>query len=70
MAKNKSLKDISTKAPKSANEQKMREENLKLAEQITEMQVKMFAGSKRSMLIILQGMDASGKDGVIKHIFT
>lgn len=70
MAKTKSLKDINTKAPKSADKDKMKEENIKLAEEITEMQIKMFAGGKHSMLIILQGMDASGKDGVIKHIFT
>lgn len=30
----------------------------------------MFAEDKRSLLVILQGIDASGKDGVIKHIFS
>lgn len=30
----------------------------------------MFAEDRRSLLIILQGIDASGKDGVIQHIFS
>lgn len=33
-------------------------------------QHKLFAEHRRSVLIILQGMDASGKDGVIKQIFS
>ncbi len=28
------------------------------------------AGQKRSLLVIFQGMDASGKDGTIKHVFS
>jgi PPK2 family polyphosphate:nucleotide phosphotransferase len=30
----------------------------------------LFAGQKYSLLIILQGMDASGKDGTIRHVFS
>jgi len=70
MTKIKSLKEISTKAPRGVSKDKMKEENIQLAEKITEFQMKMYAEGKHSMLIILQGMDASGKDGVIKHIFT
>ena len=33
-------------------------------------QHKLFAEGKRSMLIVLQGMDASGKDGVVRYIFS
>jgi PPK2 family polyphosphate:nucleotide phosphotransferase len=29
-----------------------------------------YASSSRSLLIILQGIDASGKDGVIRHVFS
>jgi polyphosphate kinase 2 (PPK2 family) len=29
----------------------------------------MFAHDKHSLLIILQGIDTSGKDGVVRHIF-
>ncbi|MGZ3690956.1 MAG: polyphosphate kinase 2 family protein [Pseudobdellovibrio sp.] len=32
------------------------------------LQYKMYAESKHSLLIVLQGLDAAGKDGVIKHV--
>ena len=39
-------------------------------DQLSELQNLLFAQSKHSLLIILQGMDASGKDGVIKEVFS
>lgn len=33
-----------------------------------ELQAKLYAENTRSLLIILQGMDASGKDGTIRHV--
>lgn len=44
----------------------------KLEENITlmaEMQDKLYAQNKYSLLIILQAMDTAGKDGIIKHVF-
>jgi PPK2 family polyphosphate:nucleotide phosphotransferase len=35
---------------------------------LTAMQEKLFAQNHWALLIILQGMDASGKDGVVKHV--
>ena len=35
-----------------------------------ELQELMYAEAKRSLLIVLQAMDAGGKDGTIRHIFT
>lgn len=35
---------------------------------ISKYQYKLYAEDRQSLLIILQGMDASGKDGTIKHI--
>jgi PPK2 family polyphosphate:nucleotide phosphotransferase len=35
-----------------------------------EMQELMYAEAKRSLLVVLQGLDAAGKDGTIRHIFT
>jgi PPK2 family polyphosphate:nucleotide phosphotransferase len=43
------------------------EESLK---QMTEVQGKLFAEDRRAILVILQGMDASGKDGTIKHVMS
>jgi PPK2 family polyphosphate:nucleotide phosphotransferase len=37
-------------------------------EAISDLQNKLFAENGQSLLIILQGMDSSGKDGTIKHI--
>ncbi|MCU6798300.1 MULTISPECIES: PPK2 family polyphosphate kinase [Paenibacillus] len=42
----------------------------KLKEELTELQDKLFAGKKYSLLIIFQGMDCSGKDGVIKKVLS
>ncbi|HLK82026.1 MAG TPA: polyphosphate kinase 2 family protein [Xanthobacteraceae bacterium] len=37
---------------------------------LTAMQEKLYAQNQWALLIILQGMDASGKDGVIKHVMS
>jgi PPK2 family polyphosphate:nucleotide phosphotransferase len=37
---------------------------------LTELQTRLFAESRRSLLLILQGTDASGKDGTVAHVFT
>jgi len=39
-------------------------------EAISVLQNKLYAENRQSLLIILQGMDSSGKDGVIKHIMS
>jgi PPK2 family polyphosphate:nucleotide phosphotransferase len=35
-----------------------------------QLQYLMYAGKKHSLLIVLQGMDAAGKDGVVRHVIT
>ena len=40
------------------------------AQQLHDLQFLMYAENRRSLLIILQGMDAAGKDGVINHVLT
>ena len=35
---------------------------------LTELQYLLYAENKRGLLIVLQGMDASGKDGTIRHV--
>jgi PPK2 family polyphosphate:nucleotide phosphotransferase len=39
-------------------------------QELFDLQNLLFAENKRSLLIILQGMDASGKDGTIRHVFS
>jgi PPK2 family polyphosphate:nucleotide phosphotransferase len=36
---------------------------------INELQDRLFAERKRALLVILQGIDTSGKDGTIRHVF-
>lgn len=46
----------------------IKEKTEMMLKDIGELQHKMFAGNKQSVLIILQGTDASGKDGVAKGL--
>jgi PPK2 family polyphosphate:nucleotide phosphotransferase len=39
-------------------------------ERLDELQERLYAEHNRSLLVILQGMDASGKDGTVKHVMT
>jgi len=43
------------------------QEHLQNMEQL---QYRMYAENKHSLLIVLQGLDASGKDGVVRHVLT
>lgn len=38
-------------------------------ERIAELQARLYAEQKQSLLIVLQAMDTGGKDGTIKHVF-
>ena len=42
----------------------------KYTQHLHDLQYLMYAENKRSLLIILQAMDAAGKDGTIKHVLT
>jgi PPK2 family polyphosphate:nucleotide phosphotransferase len=37
---------------------------------LTAMQEKLFAQNRWALLVVLQGMDAAGKDGVVKHVMS
>jgi PPK2 family polyphosphate:nucleotide phosphotransferase len=39
-------------------------------ERLAELQERLYAGHRRALLVVLQGMDTSGKDGTIKHVFS
>jgi PPK2 family polyphosphate:nucleotide phosphotransferase len=62
------LKDISTRAPKELDKKQTKEETARLLKELDELQNLLYAEAKHSVLIILQGMDASGKDGAIKNV--
>ncbi len=62
--------NISTKAPASFDKEKTKEKTAELILKLRNLQAVLYAESKRSILIILQGIDASGKDGTVKHVFS
>ena len=42
----------------------------KLTERLSELQEHLYANGDRSLLIVMQGMDTSGKDSTIKHVMS
>lgn len=63
------LKDISTKAPKDLDKKETKEKTVAILAQLDELQNLLFAESKHAILVVLQGLDASGKDGTIRNVF-
>ena len=45
-----------------------KDEEKRLRDELSDLQYRLYAEGRRSVLIVLQGMDASGKDGLIAHI--
>ena len=41
-----------------------------LLEELSSLQERLYAEGTRSILVVLQGLDASGKDGTIRRVFT
>ena len=41
-----------------------------LREELTTFQLKLYAEGRRALLVVLQGRDAAGKDGLIRKVFT
>ena len=64
------LKEISTRAGKEFDKQETKDRTAKILEELDDLQNLLFAENKHSILVVIQGMDASGKDGVIRNVFT
>ena len=62
------LKEISTRAPKEFDKSNTKEKTAAILEELDELQNLLYAEHKHAVLIVLQGMDASGKDGVIRDV--
>lgn len=63
------IKSISTKAPKNFDKEKTKKKTAAILTELDELQNLLYAESKHAVLVIIQGMDASGKDGVIRNVF-
>ncbi len=64
------LKDISTRAGKEFDKQETKSKTIQILEELNGLQNLLYAENKHSVLIIIQAMDAGGKDGVIRNVFT
>src|SRR5689334_3426078 len=62
------LNDISTRAPKEFDKAQTKEQTLNLLKELNELQNLLYAEGKHAVLVVLQGMDASGKDGAIRKV--
>jgi PPK2 family polyphosphate:nucleotide phosphotransferase len=65
-----SLSDISTTGPKKIDKEQIKAETQAILSELDELQNLLYAEHKRSILIVIQGMDASGKDGVVNHVMS
>jgi len=62
------LKDFDPDARGGLDKEKAREKAEKCGERIGDLQQLLYANSKQAVLLIFQGMDASGKDGSIRAV--
>jgi PPK2 family polyphosphate:nucleotide phosphotransferase len=63
------LSDFPTAAPKGITKKEAKKELDKMAREIAHFQHILYAEEKHSLLIVFQGMDASGKDGATRKVF-
>ena len=63
------LSKISTRADKDLDKKITKEKTAQLLEELNELQNLLYAENKHSILVVIQGLDASGKDGVTKNVF-
>jgi PPK2 family polyphosphate:nucleotide phosphotransferase len=64
------LAEMPTRAPESIEKEAAKQQNEQLFKRIGELQYLLFAEAKHSVLVILQGLDAAGKGGVIQDVFS
>jgi PPK2 family polyphosphate:nucleotide phosphotransferase len=63
------LGKISTRAPKGWDKEKTKAKTQVLLTELSDLQNRLYAAASHSVLVVIQGMDASGKDGLIRNVF-
>ena len=63
------LSSISTRAPKDFDKVAIKAKTTDILQKLNELQNLLYAESRHAILVVIQGMDASGKDGVIRDVF-
>lgn len=64
------LPGITTTGPVGWDKETIKKENKELIVRIAELQRLLYAAREQSILVVLQGVDASGKDGAVRGIFS
>ena len=64
------LSEVDTRVPKDSFTNDDAKALKSLFERLNKLQTTLYAGKSRGLLLVLQGMDTAGKDGVIRHVFT
>ncbi len=63
------IKDLATKPSFNVDKEALKKELKKTRKQLGELQDKLYAHGKYSVLICIQGMDTAGKDSLIREVF-
>jgi PPK2 family polyphosphate:nucleotide phosphotransferase len=63
------LSNFSTEAPKGADKDQIEDQTKDLVKRLGDLQQMIYAEGKHSVLVVLQGMDGSGKDGAMHKVF-
>lgn len=63
------LQKINTRAPKELDKDEIKKKTIAVIQELDELQNLLYAEGKHAVLIVMQGMDASGKDGLIRDVF-
>ncbi len=64
------LKHIDTRAPEKMDKEATKKELSHILEELDDLQNLLYAEGKHSILVVIQGMDAAGKDGLTRDVFT
>ena len=63
------LSELSTRAPKDFDKEATKKKTAEILNKLDDLQNLLFADGKHAVLVVIQGMDASGKDGAIRNVF-
>jgi PPK2 family polyphosphate:nucleotide phosphotransferase len=63
------LREIDTRAPHGWDKKETKEKLEGIITELDELQNLLYAESKHALLVVIQGMDASGKDGTVRNVF-
>lgn len=64
------LSELDTRAPRDFDKDETKDRIEELLKEVSELQNLLYAASNHALLVVIQGMDASGKDGAIRTVFS